>query len=55
MSELCSALGKWLVPAPPARGAAVPFTRAQGKAIAEARSLIEAKRFLEAIVGLVAL
>jgi tRNA modification GTPase len=48
LAELCSALVCWLVPDPPAPGAAVPFTSALGEGIEEARRHLAAGRHAEA-------
>jgi tRNA modification GTPase len=48
LAELCAALSRWLVPEPPAPGAAVPFTPALAEALEEARRQLVAGRAAEA-------
>jgi tRNA modification GTPase len=46
--ELCTAMAHWLVPEPPAPGAAVPFMPALGAAVEEASRLHSSRRFAAA-------
>jgi tRNA modification GTPase len=48
IAELCAAIGRWLVPEPPAPGSAVPFTEEQVAALHEALGLVRAGRCAEA-------
>ncbi len=48
LSELCAALGNWLVPEAPPTGAAVPFSESIGTAMEEAQRLLTAGAMAEA-------
>jgi len=48
VAELCAAAARWLVPEPPAPGAAVPFAPEQVEALAEARRFLAAGQTAEA-------
>jgi tRNA modification GTPase len=52
LSELCTALSNWLVPEPPAPGAAVSFTNEMAQAVEEALGLLRAARVEHAVARL---
>jgi tRNA modification GTPase len=55
LGELCDALSRWLVPEPPAAGAAVPFTPALCNGVEEAGAHLLSGRAAEARVRLLSL